>query len=72
MAFDGDQSKLPEVEQKRLRRAKKIFDRELPYAVLMYVWSEQVRLVSVIPSAHTSQVRMLVVATGTEKLGGWQ
>jgi len=72
VAFDGDKSTLPEDEQVRFKRAKKLFGRELPYAVLMYIWSEQVPVESVIPSAHTSQVKMLVVATGTAGLGIWQ
>jgi hypothetical protein len=72
VAFDGDQSALPEAEQQRFKRAKKLFGRDLPYAVLMYILSEQVPVESVIPSAHTSQVKMLVVASGEGGLGSWQ
>jgi len=72
VAFDGDKSTLPEAEQVRFKRARKLFGRDLPYAVLMYIWSEQVSVESLIPSAHTSQVRMLVVATGAGGLGNWQ
>lgn len=72
VAFDGDQSTLPEVEQQRFRRAKNLSGRNLPYAVLMYIWSEQVAVGTVIPSAHTSQVKMLVVASGAGGLGQWQ
>lgn len=72
VAFDGDQSTLPEAEQQRFRRAKNLSGRNLPYAVLMYIWSEQVAAGTVIPSAHTSQVKMLVVASGTGGLGQWQ
>jgi hypothetical protein len=71
VAFDGDKSTLPEAEQVRFKRARKLFGRDLPYAVLMYIWSEQVPVESVIPSAHTSQVKMLVVATGAGGLGRW-
>jgi Protein of unknown function (DUF3047) len=72
VAFDGDKSTLPEVEQARFKRAKKLFGRDLPYAVLMYIWSEQVPVETVIPSAHTSQVKMLVASTGAGGLGKWQ
>ena len=72
VAIDGDQSTLPEAEQKRFRNAKKLSGRELPYATLMYIWSEQVAVETVIPSAHSSQVKMLVVASGKEGLGSWQ
>lgn len=72
VAFDGDQSTLPEAEQQRFRRAKNLSGRSLPYAVLMYIWSEQVAVGTVIPSAHTSQVKMLVVASGAGGLGQWR
>lgn len=72
VAFDGDRAALPEVERKRFARAKNIAGKDLPYAMLMYIWSDQVAVGSVIPSAHTSQVKMLVVASGTHGLGSWQ
>jgi len=72
VAFDGDHSTLPEAEQKRFRRAKNLSGRELPYAMLMYIWSDQVPVESLIPSAHTSQLKMLVVASGKGGLGTWQ
>jgi hypothetical protein len=72
VAFDGDHSTLPEAEQKRFKRAKNLSGKDLPYATLMYIWSDQVEVESVIPSAHTSQVKMLVVASGTRGLGSWQ
>jgi hypothetical protein len=72
VAFDGDRSTLPEVEQKRFKRTKRLTGSESPYAVLMYIWSDQVAVESIIPSAHTSQVKMLVVASGASGLGTWQ
>jgi hypothetical protein len=72
VAFDGDQASLPEVEQKRFKRARNLTGREVPYAVLMYIWSDHVPVGTVIPSAHTSQVKMLVVASGKGGLGNWQ
>ena len=38
----------------------------------MYIWTDQVPVGTVIPSAHTSQVKMLAVASGTGGLGSWQ
>ena len=72
VAFDGDVSTLPEAERKRFSRAKNLARRDLPYAVLMYIWSDHVPVGTVIPSAHTSQVKMLVVASGSDGLGRWQ
>jgi hypothetical protein len=71
-AFDGDKTALPPEQQKRFRRAKTLTGRDAPYATLMYIWSDHVPVNTVIPSAHTSQVKMLVVASGPEGLGRWQ
>lgn len=71
-AFDGDRSRLSDAEQRKLKWAKRMSGREPPYATLMYIWSEQVPLETIIPSAHSGQVKMLVVASGTGGLGQWQ
>ncbi len=71
VAFDGDYATLPEVEKKRFKRAQSLSGRDLPYALLMYIWSDNVPVDTVIPSAHTSQVKMLVIASGVEGLGQW-
>lgn len=65
VGFDGDLSTLPSSE-------KGILLADLPYATLMYIWSDHVAVESVIPSAHTSRVKMLVVASGVRGLGHWQ
>jgi hypothetical protein len=72
VAFDGDHATLPETERTRFKRAKNLSGREPPYAVLMYIWSDLVPVESVIASAHTSQVKMLAVASGPGGLGSWQ
>ena len=65
VAFDGNHSTLPQAEQRFLKRTR------LPYATLMYIWSDHVAVESVIPSAHTSRIKMLVVASGASGLGSW-
>jgi len=72
VGFDGDKTTLPEEEQKRFQRAKSLTGRDGPYATLMYIWSDHVPVNTVIPSAHTSQVKMLAVASGAKGLGQWQ
>ena len=72
VAFDGDPATLPQEEQARFRRAENLSGRAPPYAVVMYIWTDQVPVGSVIPSAHTSQVKMLAVASGPGGLGSWQ
>jgi hypothetical protein len=72
VAFDGDLATLPEAEQRRLRLANSVSGQEVPFATLMYIWSDLVPVGTIITSTHTSQVKMLVVASGAAGLGKWQ
>jgi len=72
VAFDGDLATLPEAERQRFNLARKLSGRKLPYALLMYIWTDFVPVGSVIPSVHTSQVKMLAVASGRGGLRAWQ
>lgn len=72
VAFDGDRATLPAEEQKRFRRAERLSGRAPPYATLMYIWSDHVAVGTVIPSAHTSRIKMMVVSSGKDGLGQWQ
>jgi hypothetical protein len=72
VAFDGDHATLPDTEKARFKRAKSLSGRNLPYALLMYIWSDHLPVNTVIPSAHSSQIKMLVVASGIKGLGQWQ
>ena len=72
VGFDGDASALPDAQRRRFSRAQALALGAMPYATLMYIWSDQVPVETVIPSAFTSQVRMLVVASGKKGLGQWQ
>ena len=72
VSFDGDQGTLSREERARFRRARNVSGRDLPYALLMYIWTDFVPVGSVIPSAHTGQVKMLAVASGRDGIGSWQ
>jgi len=72
VAFDGDKALLPAQERRRYEAARKLAGADLPYAVLMYIWSDHVPVNTVIASAHTSQVKMIAVASGANGLGSWQ
>ena len=72
VAFDGDKTLLPAEEKRRFEAARKLTGANLPYAVLMYVWGDHVPVDTVIASAHTSQVKMIAVASGAAGLGKWQ
>ena len=71
VAFDGDASKLPLGERARRKMAETMTGRPPPYAALIYLWGSREAPGTVIPSAHTSQIKMLVVQSGTDGLGRW-
>lgn len=72
VGFAGDKSTLPDKEQRRFAVAKKVSGRDAPFATLMYIWANGQPVGTVIPSAHTSQLKMVVVESGPAGLGGWR
>jgi hypothetical protein len=71
-AFDGDKSQLPLVDRAVFFLTEKLSGRELPYAVLQYVWSNGLPVGTVLENPYTRRVRMLVVASGPGGVGAWQ
>ncbi|GAB3627314.1 hypothetical protein PTE30175_02000 [Pandoraea terrae] len=69
--FDGDKSKLPFGDRAAMSLAK-VGGEDLPYATLMYIWSNSGGPGEVIENPHTDRVQMLVVAGGDASLGKWQ
>ena len=72
VAFDGDASRLSSSERAQRKLARSLSGVEPPYATLMYLWSDFVPPETILPSAHTGQLKMVVVASGAQGLGAWQ
>ena len=70
--FDGNKSKLPPRDQAVFRLSRNSSGRELPYATLMYVWANDVKVGSVIENPHTRRVQMIVASSGSAGMGEWQ
>lgn len=71
LGFDGDKSKLTFKERTASALAKSATGKELPYAQLIYVWSNGEPVGTVIENTHTRRVRMIVAATGAASAGKW-
>lgn len=71
LAFDGDRSTFSAKNAMLNELTRALTGEEMPYAVLMYVWSKQKPLEAVIPSPRTDRVRKLVVETGGDKVNQW-
>lgn len=72
LAFEGDRSKFSAKNTVLNELSRAITGEEMPYAVMMYVWSKQRPLGAIINSPRTDRIRKLVVETGSENLNRWQ
>jgi hypothetical protein len=69
--FDGNRDSLPLKEQLLAETARLLTGQELPFATLMYVWENRFPPDTVLRSHFTDQVKMIVAATGQDRLGTW-
>lgn len=72
VAFDGDKTKLSLKEQMVFEMAKIVSGQDMPYASIMYVWAANSPVETVITSARTSRIKMIVVNSGAAQLNSWQ
>jgi hypothetical protein len=71
-AFDGDKSRLSPFQRAIFYLTRKLAGRELPYALLEYVWSNDAPVGAVMQHPYTSRVQMIVAASGAAGVGTWQ
>ena len=69
LGFDGDKSKLTFKEKTASMLAKSATGKDLPYAQLIYIWSNKEPVGTVIENPHTRRVRMVVAASGAADVG---
>ena len=69
--FDYPMEKLPFVERSKLRLARALFDPDLPAATLCYVWDNNTPEETIVTSAYSDRVRLIVVASGAARVGRW-
>ena len=72
VSFHGDAARLDFQDRMQFRLARAISGRSLPYATLMYGWSNTLRVGTVVHNPHTDRVRSIVVASGNEGVGEWR
>jgi len=71
LAFHGDPNKLDFDDRTKLRLAMMLTANGLPYASLLYVWTLDVPVETVLRSPYTDRVRMIVVESGAQRVGQW-
>jgi hypothetical protein len=71
VSFHGDPAKLDFEDRTKLRLAKVFAGEPLPFAMLIYVWSNDIPVETTLPSPQIDRIRMLVVEEGGARLGQW-
>lgn len=71
LAFEGDRSRFSAKDTMLSELAETLTGEPLPYATLMYVWSNRSEAESVIVNPRTSRIRKLVLESGPGQLSRW-
>jgi hypothetical protein len=72
LAFDGDRSKLSTRNAMMSELARALTGEDLPYATLVYVWSNKLPQDSTLHSPRSDRIRKIVLESGPEHLGQWR
>lgn len=72
LVFEGDRSRFSAKNAMLSDLTEALTGEPMPYATLMYVWSNHHALESVIPNPRTDRVRKLVVESGPGHLMQWR
>lgn len=71
LAFDGDRSRFSPRNAMLSELSRTMTGEEMPYAVLMYVWSNDLPVGTVITNPRTDRIRKIVVESGPDRLRHW-
>ena len=71
LAFEGDRSQFSAKNAMLNELTQAITGQPMPYATLMYVWSNTEPLNTVLKDPNTDRIRKLVVASGESQLNRW-
>jgi hypothetical protein len=71
LAFEGDRGKFAARDAMLSELSHLLTGEELPYATLMYVWSNHHAVGSVIANPRTERIQKIVVESGTPNLKRW-
>lgn len=70
-AFHNDKAQLPFNERLFFSQVKALAGIDVPYATLEYVWGDGAAPGTVIINTWTSRIRILMIRSGTERVGEW-
>jgi hypothetical protein len=71
LAFDGDRQLFSPRDAALSELTRALTGEPMPYAVLMYVWSNDQPVGTVIHNPRTDRIRKIVVESGAARVGQW-
>ena len=71
LAFNGDRARFSARNAMLNELTRTLTGQEMPYAMLMYVWSNDLPVETVIVNPRTDRVRKIVVESGPARLRQW-
>ena len=71
LTFDGDRSRLSARDAMLSELARAVTGEEMPYATLMYVWSNHHAPGTVLKNSRTERIRKWVLESGPDRLNRW-
>ena len=71
LAFDGDRARFSAKDAALSELSELLTGEPLPFATLMYVWSNHKAAGTVVINARTSRIRKLVMESGPDRLRQW-
>ena len=71
LAFEGDRKRFSPKDAMLSELAEAVSGEPMPYATLMYVWSNRLPPDAVVDNPRTTRIRKLVVESGPQRLGEW-
>lgn len=71
LAFDGDRSRFSARNAMLNELTRTLTGEDMPYAMLMYVWSNDLPVETVIVNPRTDRIRKIVVESGPARLKQW-
>ncbi len=71
VTFDYDAARLPFGDRMKLRMARSVWGDQVPAAALCYIWERRQPVGYSQWSAFTNRLRMIVVESGSTRLGQW-
>jgi hypothetical protein len=69
--FDYPRARLPLLTRTQLALAEAFYGQPLPTAAINYVWDNRAPLGTVLPNAYTDRARMMVLQSGSARVGQW-